>query len=471
MKLRPAIGLGLSRFRRLGLDWGGDRWRRLESARAQFAAAREVLDTHDGVDAAFVAYTADSYQVLLRARRELHLAQEDLLQEPPVQDLINALRKGECVVFVGAGLSQEAGLPSWSQFIQGLANDLGAPHTGELEHFLDVAQWYVEEKGEHQLADQIRRYFGPGLGRPTLPHYLLASLPVKIIVTTNYDDLLEQALEGLRRHPTIITDEADVSQTGHGEGVSVVKMHGDAATSQRFVLSRDDFERYLHQRPAMSSLLEGLLLNHSFFFVGYSLRDPNFRQIHSRIAEMLKSGQRKAFAVTVDPQSEVSPFIQRQWARKGLHLLFLPGATLAERVHNLWRFLDQLTEAVNRRSLFLADDAGFMNASPKTARLEPLRKLLSDGVGGELESLISGLGSTVSEREVHLAAQVLGFLTDLGWRPQGPLSLTNLWERLADGVSDLYEKQRLLIRALRHAEQYSDIVRLRTKLTTLERLD
>ncbi len=454
----PTFGFGL----------GGDRWRRLESARAQMSAAQEVLNAHPGVDAVFVAYTADAYQVLLRARRELHLANDDLIQEPPVRDLIDALRKGECVVFTGAGLSQGAGLLGWSEFIHELAKDLGAPHIGELDHFLDVAQWYVEEKGEDRLAEQIRRCFGPGLGRPTLPHYLLASLPMKVMVTTNYDDLLEQALEGLRRHPAAITNETDVAQVGHGEGVSVVKMHGDAATSQRFVLSRDDFERFLLQRPAMASLLEGLLLNHSFFFVGYGLRDPNFRQLHGRIADMLQSAQRKAFAVTVDPPTAISPFLQRQWANKGLYLLFLPGATLAARVRNLWRFLDQLAEGVTPRSLFLADDADFTNAADETPRLESLRQLLRDRVGGEIESVIAGLDSAASERETLLAAHVLGFLTEHGWRPAGRLSLTKLWEQLAQSIGSPYQKKRLLIRALRHAEHYRDIARLRAQLTELE---
>lgn len=309
---RPMVALPT-----FGFGMGGDRRRRLDSARAQLLAAQEVLNRHAHVDAAFVAYTSDSYQILLQARREVRLASDDLLQDPPVAELIDALRKGECVVFAGAGLSQGAGLPSWDAFIRHLADDLGAPHAGELEHFLDVAQWYLEEKGEERLAEQIRRHFGPDLARPTLAHYLLMSLPVRVAVTTNYDDLLEQTLEALRRHPTKITEEGDVSSTGHGEGVSVVKMHGDAAVSKRFVLGRDDFDRFLRQRPAMAALLEALLLNHSFLFVGYALRDPNFRQIHSRIADMLQSAQRKAFAVTVDAATEITPFVRRQWANKG----------------------------------------------------------------------------------------------------------------------------------------------------------
>jgi O-acetyl-ADP-ribose deacetylase (regulator of RNase III) len=454
----PTFGFGL----------GGDRRRRLESARAQMSAAQETLQTVADADAVFVAYTADSYEVLLRARRETGLAADDLLQDAPVMELIDALRKRECVVFAGAGLSQGAGLPSWSEFIRHLAEDLGAPHAAELEYFLDVAQWYIEEKGEKRLVEQIRRHFGPGLVRPTMPHYLLASLPVRVVVTTNYDDLLEQTLDALRRYPMMIAEEQDVARTGHGEGVSVVKLHGDAATGRRFVLSRDDFDRFLRQRPAMAVLLEGLLLNHSFFFVGYGLRDPNFRQIHGRIADMLQSAKRMAFAVTVDAPSEITPFLRRQWANQGLHLLFMPGDTLPERVHSLARFLDQLAEAVSPRSLFLADDADFSGVAQPTPRLASLRHVLRDEAGDQVEAIIRDLDADAAEQEARLAAETLAFLTAHGWRPRRELSLAMLWERLARAAPEPYQRKRYLISALRHAEEHRDIVRLKKQLDKLE---
>jgi hypothetical protein len=454
----PAFGFGM----------GGDRRRRLNSAKAQMSAAHQTLQSLPDVDAAFVAYTADSYEVLLRARREVELASDDLLQDEPVGELIDALRKRECVVFAGAGLSQGAGLPGWSEFIRHLAEDLGAPHAAELEYFLDIAQWHLEQKGEDRLVEQIRRHFGPGRAQPTMPHYHLASLPVRVVVTTNYDDLLEQTLDALRRYPTMISEEQDVTRTGHGEGVSVVKLHGDAATGRRFVLSRDDFDRFLRQRPAMAALLEGLLLNHSFFFVGYALRDPNFRQIHGRIADMLQSAKRMAFAATVDAPSEITPFVRRQWANKGLHLLFMPGDSLAERVHSLSRFLDQLAEAVSPRSLFLADDADYSALAEETPRLESLRQILRENAGDEVEALIQDLEPGASEQETQRVAQTLAFLTAHGWRPRGTLSLTKLWERLARAIEEPYERKRLLISALRHAEQHRDIVRLKEQLKELE---
>ena len=47
------------------------------------------------------------------------------------------------------------------------------------------------------LSDGLARVLGDtfgGAGMPTLGHYLLLALPVRHIVTTNYDDLIERAL-------------------------------------------------------------------------------------------------------------------------------------------------------------------------------------------------------------------------------------------------------------------------------------
>ena len=54
------------------------------------------------------------------------------------------------------------------------------------------------------------------------------SLPVRHVITTNYDDLLERALSALKRHPVVVVKQEDVARIGEG-GTYVVKLHGDAA--------------------------------------------------------------------------------------------------------------------------------------------------------------------------------------------------------------------------------------------------
>jgi hypothetical protein len=444
---------------------GGDRHIRLESAQAQLATAREVLRDHPAVDVAFVPYTADSYRIYLQARRDLGLAPACPVDAPSLPGLLAALRERRCVLFVGAGMSAGAGLPSWKSLVDQLAADLGVPSgpRDDLEYYLDLAQWYVEKHGPAGLTALIAGLFGGGQARPTLAQYLLMSLPVRVVITTNYDDLLERTLTALRRHPVTVVEEKDVVLTGRADGVCVVKLHGDAAQGRGIVLCRDDYDGFFRKRPAMALLLEGLLLNQTFLFAGYGLRDPNFRQIYSRIADMLQGARREAFALTVEAGSAASPFLAGQWQRKGLHLLTMPGDTAEVRVQASLRMLDWLADQVTLQGhdLFLARDV------PGDGTLEPLRQILIEEVGREVEQ---GCLRPHSESEARHLAEVLAFLTEHGWRPSpnSRLSLWELWERLADGCPDRAGRRRLLVTALRYTERIDHDEHLRKRLMELD---
>jgi hypothetical protein len=443
---------------------GGDRHFRLESARWQIATARDVLADHPAVDVAFVPYTADSYRIFLQARRDLRLEPACPVQAPALPALLSALRERRCVLFVGAGVSAGAGLPGWDKLIDRLAAELGVSlgGRGDLDFYLDLAQWYVEKQGPKALPALLAGLFAGSPARPTLAHYLLMSLPVRLVVTTNYDDLLERTLTALRRHPRTVVEEKDVALTGRGEAVCVVKLHGDAARAQEIVLARDDYDGFFRRRPAMALLLEGLLLNQTFLFAGYGLKDPNFRQVYSRIADMLQGADRQAFALTVEAAGETWPLLAGQWGRKGLHLLAMPGEAAADRVRASVRFLDWLADeaTLHAQDLFLAPDVDGQGP------LEPLRQKLIEGVGREVERGVLG---PLDQRDARQLAEVLGFLTDHGWRPSADsaLPLWKLWERLADAFPDAAGKRRMLITSLRFTERLSDDEHIRKRLEAI----
>jgi hypothetical protein len=441
------------------LGKGGDRRQRLRSARAQIDAARQFLAANDGVDVAFIPYTTPLYHIYLEARRGGGDLTAGVEANPPLEQ---ALLARECVLFVGAGLSSAAGLPGWDALIRRLSDDLGICRT-DPHNYLDLAQWYRERFGRDQLADVLRRTYATG-AKPTLAHYLLMSLPLRHVITTNYDDLLERALTALKRHPVKVIHQEEVALTGQNE-VFVVKLHGDLAHPDEIILTRDDYDEFFHRRPAMALLLEGLLLNQTFLFVGYGLRDPNFRQIHGRIVRMLREAQRPAFATTFEASGDSGPYLIEQWKKKQLRLLPIPGADLAAQGHAFMRFLDDLAGRVSLRmpQLFLAPE---VEVAPV---LSPLRRRLIDEIGAEMEALAGrDLSGPTAEQDVRYLAQVLEFLTAHGWRPHRGVDLCRLWEHLAAHAPGPGEQRRLLIAALGAAEAFIDVERIRGKLAELE---
>jgi len=462
---RLLIGLPLMR-----LGKGGDSRDPLESVRDQIAAARTALDGlmqsdlwQTGCDVVFAAFTYDHYQVTLEARRLED--QRPLLRTvlPSNFDLlVRSLRNDESVLFVGAGLSAGTGCTTYHELITKMAQRLGEDlSTTDQGAYLDLAQWFREQcPGE--TGRLIFDLFGSHntAVRPSLAHYLLMSMPVRYVLTTNYDDLLERALRALRRYPECVVTDAQIAQTGRRNGTFVVKMHGDADhckdlddANDGIVVSRDDYDRFFAAKPMMASLLEGLLLNRTFLFVGYSLRDPNFRQIHAKIAHTLREAKQPAFTLVFENLSEPA---RKQWNRQQVFPICIAGNNKEERLFHLACLLDHIAERVAGDShLYLSHKPRAEKEIETSALPQKLREL-----GTLLESEID---ATLNDEQARHLAIVLVFLTDQGWRPKR-VSLSALWERLADAITNAEDRHNCLIRALAHAEQVDVITRLRTTL-------
>lgn len=445
---------------------GSGRCQLIELARTQIRTAREVLARADmaAADVVFVTYTRSLYHVYLHARQLEDQAgaepRTDSGELTPPPALAAAISRSECVFFVGSGLSSGAGLPSWSSLIQHLSADLGLTTDAADEHdyYLDLAQWHRENITEpgRTIENVIADLFSTGANgyRPTLAHYLMFALPFDHVITTNYDDLIERALSALRLRHFRVVDQEDVPATGQRGGRSVIKLHGDAPTRRGIVIARDDYDTFFSRRPAMASLLEGLMLNHTFFFIGYGLRDPNFRQIYSRIADILADAKRPAYATTFDP---ASPYLIQQWQKKGLELLPIFGRNAAEKSRNLLIWLDRLAE------LAIGDPQTFLAPTPDSTpgRLGRLREQLM-AVGAEVEDLCY---HRLPPADAVLLAPIIELVIQLGWRPSSNRPLSYALEMLAESLAERPAIQsRILALALEHTVQLEDVDAILKKL-------
>jgi hypothetical protein len=118
--------------------------------------------------------------------------------------LVDQIVAHNCVLFVGAGLSQGAGLPSWPSLLQRMM-DWAAEHGVNMADRAELDK-YLKEKDLLLLADEMRERLGgehfrafmvdvfrrPDL-RPTNIHRLLPTIPFIAALTSNYDKLLETA--------------------------------------------------------------------------------------------------------------------------------------------------------------------------------------------------------------------------------------------------------------------------------------
>ena len=137
------------------------------------------------------------------------------------------------------------------------------------------------------MDDLIKEKF-TALVSPTENHKSLAQLPISIFWTTNYDRLIEKALESNMKIPNIKTKDEHLRGTNRNFDAIVYKLHGDVGLPEDAVITRSDYEEFGYsKRKLFREVLEGDLLTKTFLFLGFSFEDPNFNYVITRLRVLL----------------------------------------------------------------------------------------------------------------------------------------------------------------------------------------
>jgi len=149
----------------------------------------------------------------------------DKLQFLHILHIQKASRQGRLVVFVGAGVSKNSGVPTWSTLIQEMKNECGLNlETDELK----IAQLYKDARGEKEYMDKVKEVLQYNKVVPNEIHKAILDLKPCHIITTNYDNLLEQEIENEFQQFDIIREDKDMPRMSYPN--SLIKMHGDFDT-------------------------------------------------------------------------------------------------------------------------------------------------------------------------------------------------------------------------------------------------
>lgn len=133
-------------------------------------------------------------------------------------ELVDNLRSKKVILFTGAGVSMNLGLPSWSRLIAHMANDLGfeAEEFEKKGNFLELAEYYQLEKGSlASLVEWMDANFHHDDIKVENCNIFkqIVELNFKQIYTTNYDNWIEKAYEYYNKPYDKITGIYDFSKT------------------------------------------------------------------------------------------------------------------------------------------------------------------------------------------------------------------------------------------------------------------
>ena len=257
------------------------------------------------------------------------------------EELVDQIVRGNCVVFVGAGLSQGAKLPGWPELLRQMLgwsekHGVDLADRAELETYIEDGELLLvaEEMRERLGKDDFRRFMAemfrkPGL-RPTDAHMLLPEIPFTAALTGNYDTLLESAYtiasRGTAPHVFTHSDYPELSAALRSGEFYVLKVRGTIDRIQTVVLGRSDYREVMHANPAYHQHLMTLFSVKTVLFLGFGLTDPDLLLLLEELRATFRDYTGKHYALM--NTWEVPAIKQRRFERDyGIHITpYTPSA-------------------------------------------------------------------------------------------------------------------------------------------------
>lgn len=277
--------------------------------------------------------------------------------------LLDDLVAGRWLPVLGAGMSMNAKLPPGAKMP--LWPDLGTALAAEMAAYssagaLDSISAYQHEYGRAKLIERLTQLLLIREAEPGETHRAFCSIPFDIVCTTNFDFLLERQYDAIPRYVYPVIDEEQLSINGVHAGTQLLKLHGDLRHPSRLVVTEEDYDGFLSRYPLIATYLANLLITNTAVFIGYSLDDPDFRQIWTIVSDRLGKTRRMAYAIMVDASgSDVARF-----ERRGVKIINLPGSKS--------RYPSILADTFNELREHIRENV--MSVS-KVTEEEPLREL------------------------------------------------------------------------------------------------
>lgn len=292
--------------------------------------------------------------------------------------IAKALKDGRVVPFLGAGASISCGLPSGGRLAEILVRKGRFPGRDGRDNLALAASYLAQISGDSNvLATLLREHFCIE-AKPGALHECLAAInALELIVTTNYDDLIEQALKPrepwivvdrgnpgnvwlrsisgawkeveantLREQLTQLESEALKAKTAEilekmvegkiteGEAKTlrerinepkpiIFKMHGsldrDDWHHDAFLITEEQYVDFLGRpkKGQIPQMLELMMQPSNFLFLGYGLKDWNVRVMLRKLMLMrLPAHHIVSWAIV----REASPSEKRLWRAHGVRM-------------------------------------------------------------------------------------------------------------------------------------------------------
>jgi hypothetical protein len=204
------------------------------------------------------------------------------------------INKGAFALLLGSGISRKAGIPTGWDVTLNLVQQIALLHKETIS--TTPEEWYVnrfkEDLDYSKLLEKLTTTqeerinllkpfieptedeFNEGLKRPTKAHEQIAQLVrlgyIKVILTTNFDRLIENALKDIGIEPTIISNPRHIENSIPliHSNITVIKINGDYLDTG-FLNLKSELEEY---DPDLEKLMNTVFENFGLITCGWSAK-------------------------------------------------------------------------------------------------------------------------------------------------------------------------------------------------------
>lgn len=281
-----------------------------------------------------------------------------------IEGLIENIKEEKCILFLGSAVHTPA--PENSKYKYSEEDSL--PLAGQLANLLAKECQYKKKFNEESCSDLQRISLfietDPHLGRRTLvdklnkylykdkkPSHILnmlTALPFKIIVTTNYDQLIELSLRKNNKdpfklvyNPTPYQLAEDMSEEPSVKNPLLFKMHGDLSVRESIVITDEDYITFIQrmsekdQTHPIPFTVRYWMKKYTTLFIGYSLKDYNLRLLFKTLRWKIDPVN---FPLSFSIDSNPDPLILKVWQDKREIISFI--------IQDLWTVIPCLYKEI-----------------------------------------------------------------------------------------------------------------------------
>jgi len=224
--------------------------------------------------------------------------------------LIEAARQRNLVPLLGAGISRQANksaFPNWRQLLDFLLsraltkNYIKKAEGNEISRLLDKGQYLmVAEQLRYKLptdeySSLLKEAF-PLDAEPTEIHKAIFRLHPPLILTTNYDVLIEDAyakVYGKTANVQTYRGSSEVQQSLQNRQLTdrpiIFKVHGSIDDPLSIILTEQDYRKLIYQETGYRTVLSAIFITHVVLMMGFSFSDRELILLLENLRVSLKS--------------------------------------------------------------------------------------------------------------------------------------------------------------------------------------